>query len=311
MKAVVTGCGGFIGSRVAAALASQGFEVLGIDSFTNYYDRQLKERNLENLRLLGNFNLLEDDLVTMNLGAALDGRPVVFHLAGQPGVRGSWGSGFSEYLRNNVTATQRLLEACLKAHVQKFVYSSSSSVYGDAKHYPTTEQDLTTPRSPYGVTKLAGENLVSLYASEHGLKSISLRYFTVYGGGQRPDMAINRLIRSVTVGETFRVFGDGSQVRDFTHVTDVVRANLLAASVDCAPGEILNVAGGNESSLMNLISLVEEAAGGSANLEWMPKASGDVAMTRASIERTNAVLNWKPEVALEMGIVEQVEYQQR
>ena len=305
MKAVVTGAAGFIGSRLSEKLIREGFEVVGIDSLTDYYSPDRKRANLAALVTSGAFRFLEADLLDVDLVQVLAGEPVVFHLAGQPGVRSSWGTGFDPYLRNNVAVTQRLLEACLVAQVKRVVYSSSSSVYGDSLTHPTPESALPRPRSPYGVSKLAAEHLVSLYAYNWGLKTVSLRYFTVYGAGQRPDMAIERLIRAANSGTEFSVFGDGSQTRDFTHVSDVVRANLMASQGAVAPGDVLNIAGGTQASLTDVIEAVEGATKRSIRLKWEPAAAGDVQTTSASTDHARSILGWAPQVSLTEGILEQ------
>ena len=306
MKAVVTGVAGFIGSRLADALLGEGCHVVGVDSLNDYYEPEQKRANVSHLLNSRNFDFLEADLLSVDLSEMLSGAPNVFHLAGQPGVRASWGTGFEPYLRNNIAVTQRLLEACRNAQVERFVYSSSSSVYGDALRHPTPETALPQPRSPYGVSKLAAEHLVSLYAKSWGLPTVSLRYFTVYGAGQRPDMAIERLIRAARSGSEFAVFGDGSQSRDFTHVSDVVRANQLAVKAEVEPGEVLNIAGGSQATLLDVISAVEKAMQDPINLRWEPVAAGDVHITSALTDRARFTLGWAPEVSLADGIAEQV-----
>jgi UDP-glucuronate 4-epimerase len=306
MKAVVTGAAGFIGSRLSAALLAQGHTVLGVDCLTDYYAEAEKESNLSSLLAHPAFTLARQDLVTADLDPLMAGKPVVFHLAGQPGVRGSWGTGFDLYLRNNIQLTQRLLEASRRNPVARFIYSSSSSVYGDSLMHPTSEQTIPRPRSPYGVTKLAAEHLVNSYALTWDLPAVSLRYFTVYGKGQRPDMAIERLIRSARGGGTFKMFGDGGQSRDFTHVSDVVRANLLAATMPVEPGDVFNIAGGSHATLLEVIGAVEAATGQTLVCEHLPQAAGDVRVTSGETERARDVLNWTPLVSLADGIAEQV-----
>lgn len=305
MKAVVTGVAGFIGSRLAAALLSEGYGVVGVDSVDNYYSQEQKRANLARLRKERNFIFIEGDLLQLDLSPVLSDSPQVFHLAGQPGVRASWGTGFDSYLRNNVAATQRLLEACLIGNVGRFVYSSSSSVYGDALRHPTPESTLPQPRSPYGASKLAAEHLVSLYARNWDLNAVSLRYFTVYGAGQRPDMAIERMIRAARSGSAFAVFGDGRQSRDFTHVSDVVRANQLAGQAETCPGEVFNIAGGSQATLLDVIAAVQSATQRQINLRWEPAAAGDVQKTSALTDRARSMLGWSPTVQLADGIAEQ------
>ena len=236
MRALVTGVAGFIGSNLADLLLADGHEVVGIDCFTDYYDIAIKRSNIAQAQVHKNFRLVEEDLLDCDLRALLDGIDAVFHQAGQPGVRLSWADGFETYTRLNVLATQRLLEAAKDSSIDRLVYASSSSLYGAAEHYPTSEVDLPAPMSPYGVTKLAAEHLCSLYHRNYGVPTVSLRYFTVFGPRQRPDMAMHRLIDSAINGSEFTMFGDGSQIRDFTYVGDIVKANIAAATASASVG---------------------------------------------------------------------------
>lgn len=306
MRAVVTGAAGFIGSRLCASLLDWGHTVIGIDCVTDYYDVNRKQANLGHLLGRQNFAFVRQDLLDADLDALLAFRSCVFHLAGQPGVRASWGEGFDAYLRNNVKATQRLLETCRHADVERLVYSSSSSIYGDSLTHPTSESALPHPRSPYGVTKLAAEHLVSLYACNWGVPTVSLRYFTVYGAGQRPDMAIERLVAAARSGAEFRVFGDGTQSRDYTHVSDVVRANLMAAQAEVEPGAVFNIAGGSQATLSDVINEVQRAVQQPIRLRWEPASAGDVQKTSADTSLAREVLGWRPTVSLADGIAEQV-----
>ncbi len=233
---------------------------------------------------------------------------MVFHQAGQPGVRKSWSTGFNDYCEHNVKATQRLLEAARAATTPRFVYASSSSVYGNAPAYPTVETDLPRPFSPYGVTKLAAEHLCALYAANWGVPTVSLRYFTVYGPRQRPDMAIRRLADAAVTGATFSLFGDGRQVRDFTYVSDVVAANVAAGFEDVAPGTVVNIAGGSHAVMMDLIDMVGELAGSPVSLDRGPKEAGDVQRTGGTIDRAHELLGWEPVVRLRNGLAVQVEW---
>src|SRR3954452_20962667 len=241
MRALVTGAAGFVGSTLVDTLLARGDHVVGLDCFTPYYDRAAKEANLALARDSKRFEFVEADLRTADVDALLDGAEVVFHQAAQAGVRLSWSEGFADYSSHNILATQRLLEAAKRTR-PRVVYASSSSVYGNAASYPTNEGDIPRPHSPYGVTKLAGEHLCNLYADNWGVATMSLRYFTVYGPRQRPDMAIHRLLRAALDGGPFPLYGDGSAEREFTFVDDIVAANLLAADADCPPGTVVNVA---------------------------------------------------------------------
>jgi nucleoside-diphosphate-sugar epimerase len=250
---------------------------------------------------------VEADLRTTDVGALLDGIDVVFHQAAQAGVRLSWSDGFGDYAGHNILATQRLLEATRHAG-SKVVYASSSSVYGNAAKYPTVEDDLPRPHSPYGVTKLAAEHLCNLYAENWGVPTASLRYFTVYGPRQRPDMAIHRLLRAAIHGERFPLFGDGSAERDFTFVADVVAANVRAAESDCPPGSVMNVAGGSSVRMHELVDMVTEVVGTAPTIDRQPEQAGDVARTGGSIARATHLLGWKPETDLRTGLRAQAEW---
>jgi len=306
-KAVVTGCAGFIGSHLCEALAANGWHVTGIDCFLDNYDRSIKEKNLSRLRRCPDFVLVREDLLRARLEPCLGEADVVFHLAGQPGVRGSWGKHFDSYMENNVLATQRLLEAAKDCSIKKFVYASSSSVYGSNSTLPMGEHQLPKPFSPYGVTKLAAENLCSLYHENYNVPVIALRYFTVYGPRQRPDMAISNFIRSIAAGKAISVFGDGSQKRDFTHVDDIVRVNLLAAESEL-DGEVFNVGMGQPARLIDVINEIERMMGKKACLEFTGAQRGDVKDTFADISKIKRMLGFSPSVGLEEGLASQIEY---
>jgi nucleoside-diphosphate-sugar epimerase len=310
MKTVVTGAAGFVGSHLSEALCAAGHEVLGIDCLTDYYDPAEKRRNLASTSRWPGFAFEEADLRTADLLPLIEEATVVFHQAGQPGVRKSWSTGFNDYCEHNVKATQRLLEAAKAAATPRVVYASSSSVYGNAPVYPTLETDLPQPFSPYGVTKLAAEHLCGLYAANWGLSTVSLRYFTVYGPRQRPDMAMRRLADAAVAGTTFSLFGDGRQVRDFTYVSDVVAANMAAAFADVAPGTVVNVAGGSNAVMADVIDLIGELAGSSVRLERAGNEAGDVQRTGGSTERAHELLGWEPRVSLREGLAAQVAWSQ-
>lgn len=303
MFAIVTGVAGFIGSHLAEALLDEGHSVKGVDCFTPYYARSVKEANLARARSSDRFEFIEADLRDADVDAMIDEADVVFHQAAQAGVRPSWANQFADYATHNIVGTQRLLEGCRHASGKvRFVYASSSSIYGNATRYPTVEDDLPAPHSPYGVTKLAAEHLCGLYAANWGLETVSLRYFTVYGPRQRPDMAIHRLIESARLGEAFPLFGDGGAVRDFTFVDDVVKANLAAAEAAVEPGTVVNIAGGSSISMSDLIDLVGDVVGTEVPLDRHETQPGDVARTGGAIDRAHAVLGWEPRIDLRKGI---------
>ncbi|MEX0985660.1 MAG: NAD-dependent epimerase/dehydratase family protein [Actinomycetota bacterium] len=303
--ALVTGAAGFVGSHLCERLVSDGWRVRALDGLTDYYDGAQKRSNLAALEPLPGCDVVLADLRTCDLASVLDGVGVVFHQAGQPGVRASW-DRFASYVEHNVNVTQRLLQACVGTGIDRFVYASSSSVYGEAAIYPTTEDDLPRPRSPYGVTKLAAEHLCGVYAANHGVPTVSLRYFTVFGPRQRPDMAMHRMIEASLAAEPFPLYGDGSAVRDFTFVSDVVEANVRAATRDVVPGTVLNVSGGTDASMRDVISAVASLTGREVLLDVRDAARGDVRRTGGSRERAERLLGWEPAVGLEAGLARQV-----
>jgi nucleoside-diphosphate-sugar epimerase len=311
MQCLVTGVAGFIGSHVAEALLLQGNSVAGVDAFTDYYPRSIKEQNLARLRTFSGFRKIEADLRTADLTAMLSGTTVVLHHAGQPGVRGSWGDQFMDYVGHNIVATQRLLEAARRTDVRRFVYASSSSVYGNAAEFPTTETTLPRPFSPYGVTKLAAEHLCSLYAENWGLHTVALRYFTVYGPRQRPDMAFSRFISAALSGRQIELYGSGEQRRDFTYVGDVVRANVLAAQRSVPPGSVLNIAGGSYATVNMVFDQVANLLGRKLNIRHAGPQAGDVEETRADCGLAQLLLGWTPTVQLAEGLASQVRWQSR
>jgi nucleoside-diphosphate-sugar epimerase len=301
---LVTGCAGFIGSHVVEDLLHRGHEVLGVDTFTDYYERSIKESNLETAQKESAFSIVEADLARDSVATLFSGIDGLFHLAAQPGVRGSWGDTFSVYLRDNILATQRLFEAAARSGV-RIVLASTSSVYGNAESYPTHEEMLPRPVSPYGVTKLACESLARTYAECFGLEAIVLRYFTVYGPRQRPDMAFARIISALLGEKPFRVYGTGEQSRDFTYVADAVEATV-AAMEGGYPGRIYNVGGGSETTLRDAIALLERLAGTHLDFRYEPTAVGDVRRTAADTTLIRSELGWRPQTALPDGLGQQL-----
>jgi UDP-glucose 4-epimerase len=271
--------------------------VIGIDCFTDYYSRAIKEENIAVALEHKDFEFIDKDILEISKFPGVD---YVFHLATQAGVRASWGSSFEIYTRNNIEATQKLLESYKDIKIKKFVFASSSSVYGDAE-LPMKEDSLLKPVSPYGVTKLAGENLCYLYRRNYNLPTVSLRFFTVYGPRQRPDMAIHKFVKAILNNEEIIVYGDGEQTRDFTYVGDVIEANLLAANSDLA-GETFNIGGGSRISVNDLIKLIEKITGKTAKIEYMEKQKGDVKDTLADITKTTKLLKWAPKTKIEEGL---------
>jgi nucleoside-diphosphate-sugar epimerase len=301
MKALVTGAAGFIGSHLTTALLDKGASVVGVDCFTDYYPRALKERNLDENRRREGFRFAETTIQDADLPALLDGVTHVFHLAAQAGVRKSWGKDFNTYTTNNVEASQILLEACVGRPLTRFVYASSSSVYGDRAAIPMREDALPQPVSPYGVTKLAAEQLCYLYHVNYGVPTAAMRYFTVYGPRQRPDMAFNRFLRAALNDETITLYGDGGQTRDFTFVADAVAATL-AAGDRSVPGTAYNIGGGSRVSMNDVLKIIERVAGHPLKVTREEAQRGDMRDTYADTSLAKKDLGFAPTVTLEEGI---------
>jgi nucleoside-diphosphate-sugar epimerase len=307
MRVVVTGAAGFIGSHLSERLLAAGDEVIGIDCFTDYYQRIRKEKNLEACHGRDSFHFEEVDLVDADLKPLLEGAEVVYHLAGQPGVRPSWGSHFDRYVRDNVIATQRLLEALKGAPIKRLVFAGSSSVYGDAEMFPTKESALPRPVSPYGVTKLAAEHMTHLYTRNFAIPAVSVRYFTVYGPRQRPDMAFSRFMQALSAGEDIEVFGDGEQTREFTYVSDAVEGTIKASTADVV-GQVFNLGGGSRVTVNKVLATLEEISGIKVRRQNLPAAPGDPRHTGASINLARERLGWEPRVSLREGLAKQWEW---
>jgi UDP-glucose 4-epimerase len=306
MKALVTGCAGFIGSSLTDQLLRNGYEVTGIDCFTDYYSREIKEANISSAIRSENFAFIEKDILDIDRFPKVD---LVFHQAAQAGVRASWGKSFEIYTRNNIEVTQCLLEWYKDKPLSKFVYASSSSVYGNAP-LPMHVETRPQPISPYGVTKLAAEHLCFLYSKNFGVPTISLRYFTVYGPRQRPDMAINKFVNAVLNEKEINVYGDGSQTRDFTYISDIVLGNLLAAEYE-ESGEVFNLGGGSRISVKELIGEIERNCRKPAKIKFIDRQKGDAADTLADIRYTQSALGWSPTISIKEGIKKYIEWRQK
>ena len=304
MKSVITGVAGFIGSHLAGRLLRGGHEVVGIDNFLDNYPRYFKDHNLAALLPETRFSFIESDLLRSDLSALLRGATYVFHLAGQPGVRASWGKEFTRYTDNNIVATQLLLEAAKGLALSKFVYASTSSVYGDTDDLPMREDGLTRPVSPYGATKLAAEHLCHLYWKAFSVPTVSLRFFTVYGPRQRSDMFFHLFLRALSRGDEVPLFDDGEQTRDFTFCDDIVDGVMAAANYP-GRGEIFNLGGGSEINLINAIHLAERITGRKAKLKRFDRQKGDVRHTRARLDQAHDKLGYVPKIDLERGLIEE------
>jgi UDP-glucose 4-epimerase len=307
VKAVVTGVAGFIGSHVAESLLHDGHDVLGIDSFTDFYPRPVKAANVARLSEHARFRLIEGRLQDLDLAPLLEGATHVFHLAAQAGVRASWGRDFAHYTDNNVLATQRLLEAALAAGRPRVVYASSSSVYGDSAALPLRESAHCRPVSPYGVTKLAAEHLAVLYHRNHGLPTVTLRLFTVYGPRQRPDMAFHRFLAAARDGAPIQIYGDGRQTRDFTYVADIVAA-ARAAALSGRPGCVYNVGGGERVELNSVLRLIETVTARPLRVQRQEAQKGDMRDTFADTTAAGRDFGFRPTVPLPEGLVREWEW---
>lgn len=300
---IVTGAAGFIGSHLAEALLKRGEQVIGVDEFNDYYDPILKRQNIGHLQKFPQFKLIEGNIQFLDWKLLLKDVDVVYHQAAQAGVRASWGEGFRAYTERNISSTQVMLEAVKEAkNLKRLVYASTSSVYGDAETLPTSEQICPKPVSPYGITKLAAERLCGLYHKNFGVPFVALRYFTVYGPRQRPDMAFHKFYKAVLEDKAIPIYGDGLQTRDFTFVSDAVAANLAAASAENAVGEIFNIGGGSRVVLQEVLETMEEIVGKSIKKNYIERAMGDARHTAADVSKAKLILSYQPSVSLREGL---------
>jgi nucleoside-diphosphate-sugar epimerase len=305
-RIIVTGAAGFIGSHIAETLLQQGEEVIGIDEFNDYYDPMLKRKNVAHLNCWPGFTLIEGDIQFLDWQTLLQDVDVIYHQAAQAGVRASWGQGFRAYTERNISATQILLEAAKDTkNLKRLVYASTSSVYGDAETLPTNESIIPQPVSPYGITKLAAERMCSLYYKNFGVPVVSLRYFTVYGPRQRPDMAFHKFYKAVLQDEAIPIYGDGQQTRDFTFISDAVAANLAAATVPEAVGEIFNIGGGSRVVLAEVLETMSEIVGKPIKKNYIDKAMGDARHTAADVTKARQILGYNPQVSLRDGLAQE------
>jgi nucleoside-diphosphate-sugar epimerase len=308
-KSIVTGAAGFIGSNLAETLLKQGEQVIGVDHFNDYYDVALKRKNISFLEHYPNFQLVEGDIQNLDWAALLQDVDVVYHQAAQAGVRASWGDGFRAYTERNINATQVLLEAAKDAKsLKRLVFASTSSVYGNAETLPTYETICPQPVSPYGITKLAAERLCWLYYYNFGVQVTALRYFTVYGPRQRPDMAFHKFFKAFLEDKAIPIYGDGQQTRDFTFISDAVAANIAAGSAPEAVGEIFNVGGGSRVVLTEVLDTIDAIVGKPVRREYTEKAMGDARHTAADVSKANKLLGYQPKVSLKEGLAQEWEW---
>ena len=306
---IITGVAGFIGSNLAQTILEQGDRIIGIDQVNDYYDTKLKRSNIEHLTQYEGFKFIESDIQKLNWQELLQGVDVVYHQAAQAGVRASWGDGFRHYTERNINATQIILEAAKEVDsLQRIVYASTSSVYGNAETMPTPETICPQPVSPYGITKLAAERMCWLYQQNFNVPVTALRYFTVYGPRQRPDMAFHKFFKAAIRDEAISIYGDGQQTRDFTFVSDAVAANLAAGSISEAIGEVFNIGGGSRAVLMDVLATMEEVIGQPIKKEFIGKARGDARHTSADISKAKKILGYNPQVSLAEGLAKEWEW---
>jgi nucleoside-diphosphate-sugar epimerase len=305
--AIVTGVAGFIGSHLAEKLLQDNIQVIGIDCFTDYYSKEIKKDNLKGFENNENFKFIEEDLMKIDLIPIIKECEFLFHEAGQPGVRASWGSQFDTYVKDNILVTQKILESAKKVKtLEKIVMASSSSIYGEQEGMMVENKTIPSPISPYGVTKLASENLGLTYASNHDLPVTSLRYFTVYGPRQRPDMAFSKFIKANLNEEDISIYGDGNQIRDFTYVSDIVEANMSCMNSEIH-ANVLNIGGGKTHSIMDVLNIIENITDKNNKLIFLTKQKGDVFRTEADIKMASKIIGYKPKISLKEGLMKQIE----
>jgi len=307
MKVIVTGAAGFIGSTLSERLIEQGFYVIGIDSLNSNYPVKLKKNNLTALLNNKNFEFINKNITSIEFGNKYSDIEAVFHQAATAGVRSSWGTNFKDYTENNILATQHLLESFKSSRLKKFIYASSSSVYGNSDEMPLKISSPTKPISPYGVTKLAAENLINSYFENYGLPTVSLRYFTVYGPRQRPDMAFHIFLRAAITNNKIDIYGNGEQIRDFTYVDDVVNANMLSLELGVS-GNIYNIGGGSNISINETLKLIESITNKTLKISYKDTQKGDVRQTQADISESKIQLKYEPGYDIKTGLENEYEW---
>jgi UDP-glucose 4-epimerase len=309
--AIVTGAAGFIGSHLSEKLLGNGFKVIGIDCFSDYYSKEIKKNNMISFQNNKNFKLIENDLMKIDLISIIKESEFLFHEAAQPGVRASWGEQFDTYVKDNILVTQKILESAKEVKtLEKIVMASSSSIYGEQEGIMIENETIPSPISPYGVTKLASENLGLTYASNYDLPITSLRYFTVYGPRQRPDMAFTKFIKANLSGDKISIFGDGNQIRDFTFISDIIDANLKCMKSEIH-GNVLNIGGGKTYSIMEILSTIEKITGIENNLIFTSEQKGDVKRTESDITKARKIIDYCPKIDVVEGLTSQISWMKK
>jgi UDP-glucose 4-epimerase len=308
-KILITGAAGFIGSHLAEFLVKKGYQVIGVDNFNGYYDPAFKQKNIDQLKDFPEFQLVRYDIQFADWQRILKDVEIIYHQAAQAGVRTSWGKGFTTYTERNINATQILLEAAKDApKLKRFIFASTSSIYGNAETLPTHEEISPRPVSPYGITKLAAERLCQIYHQNFGIPIVILRYFTVYGPRQRPDMAFHKFFQAILKNEPIAIYGDGQQTRDFTFISDIIAANLAAAVTPNIEGEIFNIGGGSQVVLAEVLETITEIVGKPISKNYLAKNTGDTRHTAADISKAKAILGYRPLISLKEGLIKQWEW---